>query len=316
MAINNDKYRQCMATAQRINWDIETDVIRGRVLSSEQNFMPEGLTFANKLHFLDERDRRFFGQVQGRSYAFIFGLVERFIGAKIVEMGSEHALGDQDAMAAMLQFGAEELKHQALFRRMEQLAEAVLPEGYRQTADPNAVAMAVLSKSTWAVLGLTCHIEVFTQAHYLESIRDNGELSELFKDVFRFHWLEESQHATLDELEWERVHATMTHEEIDAAVDDLIELVVAVDGVIQAQAEADTEYFLANCQARCNPQQQAAVRDVMLRAYRWQYIVSGVQLQRFQDALAGKVSAEQLMRIQTALTPLVEHVNGHRNPVA
>ena len=316
MAINENKYRQCMDTSRRVNWDIDTDVIRDRVLSADEHFLPAGLTLADKLHFLNEDDRRFFGQVQGRSYGYIFGLVERFIGAKIVEMGSEHALGDQDAMAAMLQFGAEELKHQALFRRMEQLADAVLPAGYRQTADPNAVATAVLSKSTWAVLGLTCHIEIFTQAHYLESIRDNGELSDLFKDVFQYHWLEESQHATLDELEWARVHATMTPAEVDAAVDDLIDLVVAVDGVIQAQAEADAGYFLANCHKRCDPQQRAAVRDVMLRAYRWQYIVSGVQIERFQQALAEKVTPGQMARVQTALTPLVEHVSGYRNPVA
>jgi hypothetical protein len=316
MAINENKYRQCMQRSRRIFWDIDDDVICGRELSAEENFLPAGLTLAEKLHFLDGADRRLFGQVQGRSYAYIFGLVERFIGAKIVEMSNEHALGDQDAMAAMLQFGVEELKHQELFRRMEQLADAVLPAGYRQTADPNDVAMAVLSKSTWAVLGLTCHIEIFTQAHYLESIRDNDELSALFKDVFRYHWSEESQHAILDELEWARVHATMTPEEIDAAVGELIELVVALDGVIQAQADADAEYFLANCRVAYDPQQQSAVHDVMLRAYRWQYIVSGVQIERFQKALAEKVTHQQMERIQTALSPLVEHVTGSSNPVA
>ena len=125
MAINENKYRQCMQRSRRIFWDIDDDVICGRELSAEENFLPAGLTLAEKLHFLDGADRRLFGQVQGRSYAYIFGLVERFIGAKIVEMSNEHALGDQDAMAAMLQFGVEELKHQELFRRMEQLADAV-----------------------------------------------------------------------------------------------------------------------------------------------------------------------------------------------
>ena len=84
------------------------------------------------------------------------------------------------------------------------------------------MAAAVQSKSTWAVLGLTCYIEIFTQAHYLESIRDEGQMSPLFRDIFRYHWLEESQHATLDELEWERVHETMSDEDIDRGVDELI----------------------------------------------------------------------------------------------
>ena len=80
----------------------------------------------------------------------------------------------------------------------------VLPKGYRFDVDPNAVARAVLGKSTWAVLGLTLDIELFTQLHYRQSIEPDAELSELFKDVFLFHWREESQHAILDELEWVR----------------------------------------------------------------------------------------------------------------
>jgi hypothetical protein len=273
-----------------------------------------GLTLVDRLPFMSEADQRFFGQVQGRSYAYIFGLVERFIGAKIVEMGGEHALGDQDAMAAMLQFGAEELKHQALFRRVEELADEVLPPGYRQTADANAVAMAVLARSTWAVLGLTCHIEIFTQAHYLESIREEGEMSPLFRDIFKYHWLEESQHATLDELEWERVHMGLTDAEVDQGVNDLIDLVVAVDAVITTQAEADAAYFLENCEGGYDDVQSMAAREVMRQAYRWQYIVSGVQLERFQQGLAQKVTAEQMERVQQALTPLVTDVTGDQPP--
>ena len=83
----------------------------------------------------------------------------------------------------------------------------VLPKGYRFDIDPNGVARAVLGKSTWAVLALTLDIELFTQLHYRQSIDPDPELSELFKDVFLYHWREESQHATLDELEWVRFAA-------------------------------------------------------------------------------------------------------------
>ena len=103
----------------------------------------------------------------------------------------------------------------------------------------------MLGKSTWAVLALTLHIELFTQLHYRQSIEPDGELSELFKDVFLFHWKEESQHAILDELEWKRHDATLTAEERDRAVDEFIELVGAVDGILQAQATADASYFAA-----------------------------------------------------------------------
>ena len=47
------------------------------------------------------------------------------------------------------------------------------------------------------------------------------------------------------------------------------------------------------------------LRDTMLKAYRWQYIVSGVQDERFQKILGGMITAEQMKRIGAALAPIV-----------
>jgi len=105
----------------------------------------------------------------------------------------------------------------------------------------------VLDKSTWAVLMLTLDIELFTQLHYRQSMDPDAELSGLFKDVFLHHWKEECQHAILDELELVRHDAGLTGEQRDRAVDDFIELVAAVDGMLWAQAAADASYFAANC---------------------------------------------------------------------
>jgi hypothetical protein len=305
---NSMKYQQCLLNSQKINWDIDQDVIQFRTLDSNHKYLPDSLSLVHQLSFLNNDEHRFISQIQGRSYAYIFGLVERFINAKVVEMGMDHVLGDQTALAAMLQFSTEELKHQELFRRIEKLADATLPAGYSMAADSNEVANAVLSKSTWSVLALTCHIEIFTQIHYKESIKPEDNLSPLFKDVFKYHWLEESQHATLDELEWDRIHQTLSSDEIDQGVDDLIDLVVAVDGILQAQAESDANYFIANSETTFNEQQTTKIHTTILRAYRWQYIVSGVQIERFQKALSQKLNEQQLGRIFAALGPLIEFV--------
>ena len=66
-------------------------------------------------------------QIQGRTYANIFGLVERYIGAKILEISREHWLGDQTALEALVRFTDEELKHQELFRRVEAMVAADMP---------------------------------------------------------------------------------------------------------------------------------------------------------------------------------------------
>ena len=299
------RYARCIAASKRIRWDIDDDVIRGRTLDVAHDYLPNGLSLVDSLPFLTPVERRFMSQVQGRTYANIFGLVERYINAKILELSRDYRFGDQVALEALVRFSDEELKHQELFRRVEALAASAMPPGYAVTADPNAVAQFVLGKSTWSVLALTCHIEIFTQVHYKKSIEPDAALSPLWKDVFLHHWQEESQHAIIDELEWRREDTKITAVERDAAVDDLIELVGGVDGILQAQARADAEYFVGVAGRVFSGDETRAIREAVLKAYRWQYIVSGVQDGKFLGVLASMVTQPQLERISGALAPLM-----------
>jgi hypothetical protein len=302
------RYRKCLHNAQKVTWDIDTDVIRFRQLDTDSKYLPDSLSLATQLPFLNAAQQRLLSQVQGRTYAYLFGLIERYINAKVLELGRAHCLGDQTAVAALLKFVQEELKHQELFRRIEKLADLALPPGYRMTTDPNSAAGAILAKSTWAVLALTCFVETFTQVHYLHSIRDDAELSPLFKDVFYYHWIEEVQHATLDEIEWQRVHVEMQPEAIDAAVTDFIELLRMVDGILQTQATADGEYFCSNSGAFFDRERCNAVKACLLKAYRLQYLVSGARIERFQRALSTKTTAAQMQRVDAAFAPLIAYV--------
>ena len=299
------RYAKTIEVSKRIRWDIDHDVIRGRAFDPDDRFMPDGLSLANELPFLRPNEQRFLGQVQGRTYANMFGLVERFIGAKMLEVSRDHWLGDQTALEAIVRFTDEELKHQELFRRIERLVAASMPPGYRFDVSPNDVANFVLGKCTWAVLALTCHIELFSQAHYRASIAAADDLSELFKDVFLHHWKEESQHAIIDELEWAREDAKLASDaQRDAAVEDLIALVDGVDGILQAQAQSDAAYFLGIRGMASNDVRAGQVHATVLKAYRWQYIVSGALEPRFQSVLGSLVSEAQMQRIQAALAPL------------
>jgi hypothetical protein len=309
-AIDTKRYARCIEVSKRIRWDIDRDVIRGRRFDTGSRFLPDGLALAGEFAFLGGDERRFASQIQGRTYANMFGLVERFIGAKILETSREHWLGDQVALEALVRFTDEELKHQALFRRLDEMMAAQMPAGYRFMPEPNAVARAVLARSTWSVLALTSLIELFTQAHYRRSIEPDAVIDPLWKDVFLFHWKEESQHAILDELEWKREDARLGAAERDSAVGDLIALVGAVDGILQAQAASDAGYFAAACGRRLEPAEQARIESGLLKAYRWQYIVSGVQVPHFAGLLAGMVTPAQHGRIVEALGPILAHVSG------
>jgi hypothetical protein len=307
---NTERYARTIETSKRIRWDIDRDVIRGREFDFTKKFMPDSLSKIGLLTFLDPSEARFLSHVQGRTYANMFGLVERYIGAKTLDISKDHWLGDQVALEALVRLADEELKHQALFRRLDRMAAAGMPEGYVFTPDPDEVASAVLAKSTWAVMGLTLDIELFSQAHYRSSIEPDDNLSALWKDVFLFHWKEESQHAILDELEWRREHARTDAVHRDQGVTDLIGLVGDVDGIVQMQAQADAEYFLRNAGRAFSPLEQAAIHDVLLKAYRWQYIVSGAQEPRFAEVLTALTTPAQLGRIGQALAPIAAHVAG------
>jgi len=298
-------YAKCVEVSKRIRWEIDRDVIRGRRFDFDQKFMPDGLSHVSRLPFLSGADRRFFSQVQGRTYANMFGLVERFIAPKVLEISRDHWFGDQNAFEALVRFTDEELKHQELFRRIDQMCAVGMPNGYKFLPDANAVASVVLGKSTWSVLALICHIEIFVLSHYREAIEPDPNLSALWKDVFTFHAREESQHAILDELEWKHEDARISPEAREQAVSDLIELVAAVDGLLQMQAKADTEYFVARCADRLSAEAQSQVAQAFLSAYRWQYIVSGVQEPRFAGLLQKRVSEAQMARIGKALAPIL-----------
>jgi hypothetical protein len=109
----------------------------------------------------------------------------------------------------------------------------------------------------------------------------------------------------LDELEWKQEHKKLSPIELDRAVDDLIALVAAVDGILVAQAAADVEYFSTNLARPLSAEQRAQVATSVLSAYRWQYIISGVQHPHFGRLLTSMTTPAQMSRIQTALTPIL-----------
>lgn len=303
------RYAKCVEVSKRVRWDTERDVIRGRPFDFSRPFLPEGLSKVQRLGFLGADEKRLFSQVQGRTYANMFALVERFIGAKVLELSRGHWLGDQVALEALVRLTDEELKHQAMFRQLDTMMAPGMPAGYRFVPQPNEVAQAVLAASTWAVLALTCDIELFSQAHYRSSIEPETAICPLWRDVFLFHWKEESQHAILDEMEWLRENERISAAERDQAVNELIGLVGAVDGLCQLQAEADAGYFVQVAGRSFDAAQRQAIHATLLAAYRWQYIVSGVQDARFGELLGSMINADQGARIQAALGPIVGAVH-------
>ena len=301
----SDRYARCDEVSTPTHWDIDRDVFRGRDLDIRKKFLPDGLSLVVRLETLNTIEKRMLSQVQGRTYVNMFGLVERFTGAKMPELGRDHWLGDQHALEALVRLTDEQIRHQELLRRIDRMMDRWMPEGYLFVPQPNDVAQFVLGKSKWSVLALTCLIKIFKQAHYLEDIEPDAAISPVWKDVFLFHWKEESQHAILDELEWISEDAKLDDASRDEAVDDFLALIASVDGMLQTQARVDADYFRRLCLRRFTPDQKREINSAMLKAYRWQYLVSGLKNQRFNADLMRKVTPAQAERINVAIAPLM-----------
>jgi hypothetical protein len=308
---DSTRYQRCIEVSRRINWDLEADVIRGRCFDFRQDFLPDRLSGISTLTFLTETQRRALSQIQGRTYANTFGLAERFVTAKMIELAGQRALGEQTELAALVGFTQEEIKHQMLFHRIEGLAAAGMPDGYRFVADADEVATTVLEASTWSVLALTLAIELFTQTHYNQSIGTDESLSPLFKDVFLYHWREESQHAILDELELRREHAGITIGARADAVEDLIGLISSLDQIVTEQADADATYFADTVGSTLTTAERARTQRLIRAAYRSQFVLSGLEHPRFMPVLSDMLTATQMTRLTTTVEAFSTDITIH-----
>jgi hypothetical protein len=131
-----------------------------------------------------------------------------------------------------------------------------------------------------------CHIfafveEWFTQLHYVEHVRDRAELDELFRDILRFHWIDESRHARMDSLLIDEVAGELTTDDRERAIDQLLELGGAVDGLLAQQIELDIDAVQQASGRTFTDDERDEIRTHQRRTYRWTFLVSGLQHPNF-----------------------------------
>jgi P-aminobenzoate N-oxygenase AurF len=297
-------FAKCLENAYKVNWKID-DVVGGKRFDAARRWLPETLSGASGLASLDAELRRRLTHVEMAAYAHLFGYVEEFIAPKVAGLAKGYAIDQRVAFDALTNFAAEEVKHMNLFRRVRDEINETMGFDLALLGGQAETARFVLSKSTGAVLLLTACIEWFTQRHYVDAFQDDGPLDPLTKEIFRAHWLEESQHARMDHIETVRAFAAMTDEERERAVEELIELVAAVDGLLQTQTDCDVANLETYLARALEPAEREQVRDEVLRAKRWTFIESGVTHPRFQELLVEVTTPAQRERIGAALQGLL-----------
>jgi hypothetical protein len=258
-------------------------VILERFIDTGRKFLPDRLSLIAGFDFLAPPDQRFVSQIQGRTYASLFGLMP---------------------------------KRQALFRPLEAMMAACMPAGYAVVPDPGALAGLVRSRAAWSVLAAGCLVELLAQSHFRQGAGPGAHTDPLWAEVLRLHCEQATERAKLVELAWRREDARLEEAARDRAVGDLIVLLGALDGVLQGQARTDAVYFAAASRRAVDAGERARVGAGLLNAYRWQFILSGVQVPHFSALLTGMLGTEQHGRIAAALAPLFDRSSlpGVRGP--
>ena len=275
--LNHDySYETCLHGSVAQAWTVE-DCFRGRDFDFDKPFLPDRIAGVKSIGCLSDDEKRLLNQIRGNSYCHIFAFVEEYIVPLVIDRARADVYGDETRLWSLLRFAEEEVKHQEMLRRASEQFQAAFGVDCGLVPGREEVAKVVIDASPLTALLLTSMIEWFTQLHYTEHVRDRAELDELFRDILRFHWIDESRHARLDSLLIDEVARELTSDERDQAIDQLLELGGAVDGLLAQQIELDIDALQRASRRTFTDDELDEIRTHQRRAYRWTFLVSGLQ---------------------------------------
>ena len=302
MLAHNYSYEECLHNSLKVAWK-EEDVLRNRDFDYSKRFLPNRLSGVDEITCLDADEKRKLNQIVGNAYCHIFAFVEEFIIPQMLEEAQRDVFGDEARLRVLLRFAEEESKHQQMFRR----SMALFEKGFGTTCGVipgrEDVARVVLGKSRLCSLLLTSMIEWFTQSHYVEHVRADENLDELFRDLLKFHWLDEAQHAKIDSLVINEIVGPLSLEEREKAVEELLELGGAIDGLLSQQADLDIDSLRRATGRRYTDRESAEIKTSIQRGYRWTFIVSGLTHPTFAR-IVSELTEQGPRRIEAAARAL------------
>jgi len=276
-------YEATLASSLKGAWQLD-DVLRSdQDLDFSRNFMPESLARTAALTSLSADEQRTLNQISAHQYLTIFGVVEEFILPFLVDHARPHLLGDDWRVRAILNFASEEAKHIHLFKRFHAAFVRGFPVECQMIGPSDAIGAEVLRHDPLSVGLLILMIEWMTQAHYLGSIRDDGDLDPLFKSLMRNHWIEEAQHAKLDTLIVDALAEGRSEEEIERALDGFFEIGAFLDKGLEAQAGFNLDALEKVIGRKLDDRE--AILAQQHQAARWTYIGSGMVHERVKATL-------------------------------
>jgi len=276
-------YQKCIDLSERVTWTIDGVLDAG--FDFTKRFLPETLAQVTGIEGLSGAEKLQLNQIRGLTYAHLFGFVEEFVVQEVLLLASRYPLDQATERRALLRFAEEEVKHQILFERVK---AGILPILGSCALVPGAAAVAgvILQKSELCVLLLSAMLEMMTQHHYSDIFRSSEERESLdptFVKIFKSHWLEESGHVKLGRLEIDRSAAAAGPEKCEAAIDELLEIGGAFDGILKAQVDLDVESLERLAGRKLSEPVKSGVVAAQHKAYRYTFLVSALRNPNFRE---------------------------------
>ena len=302
MLTHSYSYADCLDNSIKSAWTVD-DCFQGRDFDFTKRFLPDRIAGVDGITCLNGQEKLQLNQIRGNSYCHIFAFVEEFIVPMVMDHARSDVFRDETRLRYLLQFAEQETKHQDMLRRAMAQFEAGFGVSCGVIPGREEVAKVVLGKSPLAALLLTSLIEWFTQLHYVEHVRDNDDLDPLFRDLLRFHWIDEAQHAKADSVLMSEIAGELSDAQREQAVDELLELGMAIDGLLAQQIELDIAALETTVGRMFTDAERTEISDQQRRSYHWTFLVSGLAHPKFAE-IVGQLTTGGAAKIAGAAEAL------------
>ena len=145
--------------------------------------------------------------------------------------------------------------------------------------------MVIMSKSPIAVMLITLHLEIMTQAHYVECVKES-DVDPLFARLLKYHWIEEAQHAKIDALELQKQVAFANEAALERAVDDYLDVINAMDELLGKQSSMDVASLQKALGRQLSAEDAEEIRRAQHRGLQRSFLTYGMEHRQFLDLVA------------------------------
>ncbi|MGA9581377.1 MAG: diiron oxygenase [Allosphingosinicella sp.] len=279
-------FEDVLASSVKAAWQVEDVLPADARLDFGRRFLPEALARTDSIAFLSDDETRVLNQIRGHEYLTIFGLVEEFILPFVLDHARPQLNGDDHRVRALLNFASEEAKHIHLFRLFHQRFTEAFGTPCEAIGPGEAIAAEVLRHDPLSVALVVLQVEWMTQSHYVDSVRDDGDIDPLFKSLLKHHWMEEAQHAKLDTLMVQALAESRDEAGIQSAIDGYLEIGAFLDEGFAAQTKLNLDAFEKATGRKLGIERREQLQAQQHQALRWTYLGSGMVHPRFTATLA------------------------------